>query len=124
MTLAANNSPWAETVLPFNQSCNDLYAYVECVCPNPRFAGSTIAHLMKNKIQLAGYADSNFFDRVHALPHERSCRCGRRYKFQWWSDGVAFAFLDASGIETEGQDRETGLGAEHESPTREAGDAQ
>jgi hypothetical protein len=33
-------------------------------------------------------------------------------------------FAPASRIETEGQDRETGLGAEHESLTREAGDAQ
>lgn len=29
----------------------------------------------------------------------------------------------ASGIETEGQDRADGLGAEHESPTAESGDA-
>jgi hypothetical protein len=32
--------------------------------------------------------------------------------------------LRASGIETEGQDREDGLGAEHESPTATSGDAQ
>jgi len=37
---------------------------------------------------------------------------------------VMDSFFSASGIETEGQDRETGLGAEHESPTVKDGDAQ
>jgi len=38
---------------------------------------------------------------------------------------LAYRIVEAaSGIETEGQDRETGLGAEHESPTAESGDAQ
>jgi hypothetical protein len=43
----------------------------------------------------------------------------------YWRSEVSRQFpLPASRIETEGQDRETGLGAEHESLTREAGDAQ
>jgi hypothetical protein len=94
VSLAAANAPWADVVLPYSQSRNDLYAEpVECRCPSPLFEDSDIAHLMKNKIRLSGYDDTNFFDRVNAQPREGRCRCGRRYRFQWWRDGVAFAFL-------------------------------
>jgi hypothetical protein len=123
MTMAAANSPWAETVLPFTQSRNDLFARAKCDCPNPDFAGKPIADLMKSTIYLAGYDDNNFFDRVHAEPHEGSCRnCGRRYRFQWWRDGVAFTFLASAGEAGTAKTAQTVLFHEH--ATGEAGDAQ
>jgi hypothetical protein len=86
VSLAANNSPWADAVLPYTQSRNDLYARTKCSC------GRTL--------HLAGYDDSYFFDRVNAEPQERDCAaCGQRYRYQWWRDGVALALL-ASGTPT------------------------
>ena len=81
--------------LKFKRLGNDLYASAECTCPNPLFAESNIAHLMKRKITLVGCADSYFFDVVNAAPRSGKChQCGREFTYQWLKDGVEFAWDD------------------------------
>jgi hypothetical protein len=82
---------------PFRASGRDLYFDLHCTCPDPRWEGTEIAHLMQTKIMLTGYADDNFFDNVNAAPRDGACRCGRRYRAQWFRDGVEAAFTDPPG---------------------------
>lgn len=66
----------------------DLVAEFECDCPNERYKDSPLAHLMKHRIKLYGYNDSNFFDNVNKEPQTLTCKCGRVYQYQWKRDGV------------------------------------
>ena len=66
----------------------DLVAEFKCDCPSDSFKGSAIEHLMKHRIKLYGYNDSNFFDNVNKEPHPYKCKCGKEYRYQWTRDGV------------------------------------
>jgi hypothetical protein len=66
----------------------DLVAEFECDCPNERYKGSPIEHLMKHIIRLYGYNDTNFFDNVNKEPQTLTCKCGKEYRYQWTRDGV------------------------------------
>ena len=81
--------------IPFDQLGNNLFCNVACTCPDPMFADSPVAHLMPHRVKLRGYADSYFFDTVNAEPRENACKCGRRYRYRWFDDGVEFAWIDA-----------------------------
>jgi hypothetical protein len=66
----------------------DIYADFECVCPSDLFKDSPIAHIMKQRILLAGYNDDYFFDVVNKEPREHECKCGIKRLVQWTRDGV------------------------------------
>jgi hypothetical protein len=70
----------------------DLYFDLKCTC-SYRTDNLYFANLLKHTIKLSGYADDNFFDRVNAEPLEGTCKCGRKYRVQWFRDGVEAAFL-------------------------------
>lgn len=74
--------------IKFERFSNDLFAEFECKCPSKKWADSTIAHLMKTKIKLSGYADDYFFNVVNKEPRVVKCECGRSYKYQWFTNGV------------------------------------
>lgn len=87
-------------LIPFRRLSNDLFADVPCKCLDPKWAGSSIAHIMKFKVRLTGYADNNFFDNVNAVPSECACRnCGRKYRAQWLREGVEFEWLEGASVE-------------------------
>lgn len=66
---------------------NDLVVEFKCECPSALFIGTNIEHLMKQKIDLWGYADANFFDNVNSKPRNFKCKCGKEYSQQWFTDG-------------------------------------
>jgi len=68
-------------------SGNDLAVSFNCECPSKTFKDSPIAHLMKTKINLYGYNDSNFFVNVNKEPRPFKCGCGKEYQQQWFSEG-------------------------------------
>lgn len=72
----------------------DIYAKTECTCPSKKWASSSIAHIMKTKINFTGYNDNFFFDVVNKEPREQACECGKKYTFQWKRDGVEFEWVD------------------------------
>ncbi len=79
----------------FRALSRDLFFNLQCTCPNPQFADGPIAYLMKTTVKLTGYCDDNFFDNVNAEPSEGKCRvCGRRYRVQWFRDGIEAEFID------------------------------
>ena len=80
---------------PFKALGWDLFFDLRCSCRDPRFADSEIADLMPYTIKLSGYADDHFFDIVNAGPSYSTCRCGRKFRFQWFRDGVEACFLPA-----------------------------
>lgn len=78
--------------IPFTMRRNDLFARLYCTCPAV-FDG--VEHdLLKHSIQLTGYNDDYFFNVANKEPRERECRCGRRYRVQWFRDGVEAEFID------------------------------
>lgn len=78
----------------FKQHHNDLYLKIPCTCASDLFKGTSVAHIMKHNIVLTGYADDYFFDVVNAKAHTGSCKCGHKYQYQWFRDGIEFQFLD------------------------------
>lgn len=66
----------------------DLVVEFSCDCPSDTFKDSPIAHLMKHKIKLYGYNDSNFFDNVNKEPRTMTCKCGKVYQYQWKREHV------------------------------------
>lgn len=66
---------------------SDLVVSFDCTCPSPSWVGTSIEHLMKNRITLWGYADANFFDNVNKEPREFECNCGIKYSQQWLRNG-------------------------------------
>jgi hypothetical protein len=81
--------------LPFRALGRDLYFDLQCTCPDPLFKDSDIAHLMKRRITLTGYADDYFFDVVNKEPRQGKCSgCGRPYTVQWFRDGVEAGFTE------------------------------
>lgn len=72
----------------FSRLSNDLYFEAECTCPHERLEG------LNHSVRLIGYYDDYFFDTVNAKPRERACKCGRRFRYQWFRDGVAFTWLN------------------------------
>lgn len=83
-----------ETRHSFRSHDNDLYCEINCTCLDPQFADSSGVSLFTRNITLIGYADSYFFDVVNAQPGEWSCECGRRFRFQWFRDGVSVKWID------------------------------
>jgi hypothetical protein len=83
---------------PFKQLSNDLFFRLKCTCPDPKYAESNIAHLMKREILFTGYNDANFFDAVNSEPAFGACNCGRKYSIQWFRDGVEAAWVDEGGL--------------------------
>lgn len=72
----------------------DLYFKAQCTCPDKKWADKpTVAHMFKTKITLTGYYDDNFFDNVHNEPKEGACECGKKFKYQWFRDGVLFDWV-------------------------------
>ena len=69
-----------------------MYFDLKCTCPY-RSDNPELAKILKHTIKLSGYADDNFFDRVNSEPREGVCKCGRKYRVQWFRDGVEAAFL-------------------------------
>lgn len=80
-------------LIQFEQSRNDLHAKLRCTCPHRLFLNKPELG-MTHTIRLCGYDDANFFDRVNAQPQERVCKCGRRYRVQWFREGVSAEFID------------------------------
>lgn len=79
----------------FRALSRDLFYDFECGCPDPKWADSAVADIMKTRIKISGYADDNFFDNVNREPREAACRnCGRRFQAQWFRDGVEVEWLD------------------------------
>lgn len=66
---------------------NDLAVDFHCDCPHPRFIGTPVEHIMKNKITLYGYNDRYFFEEVNKEPRNIKCRCGKEYTQQWFDKG-------------------------------------
>lgn len=67
---------------------NDLVVNFDCVCNNPKYKGTSIENLMKTRISLYGYNDSNFFYNVNSIPRKFSCsECKKEYTEQWFDDG-------------------------------------
>lgn len=87
---------------PFRSLERDLFFDLPCTCPNPRFEHGPIADLMTYTLMLTGYADDYFFDTVNREPREGNCRCGRRYRVQWFRDGVEAAWLDGEEAKGDG----------------------
>lgn len=89
-SLAVNQPPLVRH--SFRALGRDLYFDLKCTCPycsdNPE-----LAKILKHTIKLSGYADDNFFDRVNGEPQEGACECGRKYRFQWFWDGIEAGFL-------------------------------
>jgi len=75
-------------ILHYERSRNDLFAEFECVCPNKRWGGTSIADIMKTKIKLSGYYDDNYFHNANAKPREIKCGCGKKYTQQWFPNGT------------------------------------
>jgi hypothetical protein len=86
------NVPLRSPRKSFRASGRDLYFDLKCTCPyksdNPE-----LARLMTHTIKLTGYADDNFFDKVNVMPREGVCKCGRKYHYQWFRDGVEADFI-------------------------------
>jgi hypothetical protein len=74
----------------YDQHRNDLFAEIECKCPNERYKGSAVYELMKTKIKITGYADNHFFNVVNKEPRFLQCKCGRKYQYQWKPEGVEY----------------------------------
>lgn len=72
----------------------DLFFKTKCECPSELFKGTDIEHIMTHTLTVTGYADSHFFDTVNKEPREGNCKCGRKYKYQWFRDGVDFEWLE------------------------------
>ena len=66
----------------------DMYAEMQCSCSNSKYKDGPLADIMKTTIRFTGYNDDYFFDVVNKEPRERVCECGRKFQFQWKSDGV------------------------------------
>lgn len=99
--------------LPFsNVLGNDLYFHAQCSCPSKMFLGTPVEHIMKTKLTLTGYNDANFFDNVNAEPRELACGCGRRFKAQWFRNGVDFEWLSPASpdLDTEVEDLISSVG--------------
>lgn len=73
---------------------HDLGFEVRCECPSPLFENdpSPVLRAITHTFHLSGYADDNFFDNVNKEPRHSKCRCGRPFTYQWFRDGVEFAF--------------------------------
>jgi hypothetical protein len=83
--------------LHYSQSRNDLHAEpVSCTCKGTPTWSFKTADQYPHKIRLAGYDDANFWNNVNAAPREASCKCGRRYRYQWLPEGVEFEWLDTT----------------------------
>ena len=78
----------------FRSLGRDLFYDLECTCPSSLFIGTEVEHIMKHDIKLTGYADNYFFDTVNAEPRFGKCKCGRKFTYQWFRDGVVAYFLD------------------------------
>lgn len=78
---------------PYRSLGNDLYFDLQCTCPDKSWADSEVAHLFKTKIKLTGYNDHYFFHEVNKEPREGQCQCGRKFKYQWFPDGVEAEFV-------------------------------
>lgn len=70
----------------------DIYFDARCNCQDRDLP------ILQHKVKLAGYADANFFDNVNSKPTDGECKCGRRYRYQWFRDGVAFEWIDDGTI--------------------------
>lgn len=70
------------------QGRNDLVVKFDCTCPNERWIGTKLEHLMNHRIVLWGYADANFFDNVNKEPRSFKCKCGKKYTQQWFTNGT------------------------------------
>ena len=88
----------------FRQLSNDLYCDVECQCPDPRFADSSVAYLFKRKLKLNGYNDDYFFSTVNAQPREVTCQCGRQLRYQWFPSHVEADWIDSQPPASGGND--------------------
>jgi len=75
-------------VLEYTRHRNDLFCEFECTCPSESWRNTPIEHLMKEKIKFSGYNDNYFFDVVNREPKIRTCKCGKKYRYQWKREGV------------------------------------
>lgn len=73
---------------------NDLYCRVKCTCPSDLFKDSSVSHIMKHVIVLIGYNDAYFWDEVNKEKREGTCKCGKKYFYQWFRDGVDFEWIE------------------------------
>lgn len=83
-----------QTQYPFRISRNDLYFEIHCTCPDEKWIGTNIEHIMKHKIVLTGYNDSNFFNNVNKESRESKCKCGRKFRYQWFPRYIIFEWID------------------------------
>jgi hypothetical protein len=76
-------------MIPFRALGRDLFAEIQCDCPDPQWADSTVAHLFKTKLKLTGYYDAYFFAQVNAQPRTVACpNCKREFVYRWTPEGV------------------------------------
>lgn len=79
----------AGQLIPFTALGRDLFASIECSCPDPKWAESAVGYLFKTRVKLVGYCDDYFFDAVNGSPHTVECpNCRRKFEVQWTRGGV------------------------------------
>ncbi len=88
-------------MIPFQALGRDLFADIQCDCPDPKWVNGPVAHLFKTKIRLTGYADDYFFDQVNARPRPIACpHCKREFSYRWTREGVLVESLSGLLAET------------------------